>query len=275
MHQENFIPWFTSLEEYRLDDMLLAKAYENTAKQLKQSLKTAIAYQALASESIQEQRIFQDFTKKGFRRQITLRPVPWLIIFCSENFISPAKIIAAAMPAHLAHVPIIFISEKPVHQNILVSLELLGLEDIYCINHEELLSIIKAHNNNCAQGRLVLLYDNKNNADMEKFTALKKSIQFNDYLSKLPIFIDNTAPKLVLDINLGQEAKDVINFAHGNAQYITIENCQTADAYYTHKPFNDFNIRQVWGKGMEACWHHINYGQDFFIQKFYHADLFF
>lgn len=125
-----------ALEAFRIDDALLAQAYDAMPPALRARLKTAIAFQyhlngeAPAWETRRVHR-----PTAGFCHTVHEKPAAWTVAVIETDFNSPARLLAALMPAVLAGVERIFVVSfgAPPDDALLVALELAGLEDIFVL----------------------------------------------------------------------------------------------------------------------------------------------
>ncbi len=139
--------WF---EKYRLDDAISAKAYEEAHIEHKAAIKSAIALHfAVNSEQLPIRTMR---TKGAFTLHEEISPCSAAIFVLQKDFNSPAKLIAGIMPALFAKAPVIVIMQEKISQDMLLSLELLGIEHIFLVedknNIEKL--CLELHSNNLA-----------------------------------------------------------------------------------------------------------------------------
>ncbi len=123
------------LEQYRLDDNLRAKAFENADVKHKGRIKTAIAIH-FAKEKEVHNSLYK-IEKNAFLFEKNISPCDVTLFYVDEDFSSPALFISALMPALFAKSPLGVIFRKEPSQNILLALELLGLEHVFLFKKEE------------------------------------------------------------------------------------------------------------------------------------------
>ena len=248
--------WLELLEPYYIDDDLRALAYEEAKASERQALKTATAYHALQAEDIYSQDCKYQFKNKGFWQNIHKIPCSKVFIICHENYTSPARLIASASLAIFAQVPeIIFINisaSNSVHHNILLALELLGLEDAFTVPD---ISIIENILNlpNMEQNRIIILGD--------ELVHLCDKLQ----LLNIRYFKDTTSPTLLVPNDIDMLTRDLITFAHPDAIITNNIHIFNHATYINEYNYDDkLATSQIWCKGMEACWQHTQLNKDFF-----------
>ncbi len=124
--------WF---EEYRLDDTISANAYEEAKLEHKAAIKSAIALHfAVDSEQLPIRTMR---TKGAFVLHEDTKPCIASIFVLNEAFNSPAQLIAGLMPALLAKSTVIVLLKNTSNQDVLLSLELLGIEHVFVISESE------------------------------------------------------------------------------------------------------------------------------------------
>lgn len=131
------------LEAFRPDDDLYAQAYENTPAPLRALLKTSMAF-AFHRRGMKDgdgaYRV--DCPRAGFSRREDVRPAAWTLAVTGPGFASPARFLAAAVPAIMAGVPrILAVSSEPFAPAVITALELAGLEDSFVLDAEGLASL--------------------------------------------------------------------------------------------------------------------------------------
>ncbi len=276
--------WLTHLEPHRIDDALRADAYENTPSAQRQCLKTAIAYHAASQgESASTQSTFTEHRAKGFWHSVYASPAPTLFVICDTNYTSPARLVAACMPALLAQIPhVVFISlqenAEAVAPALLVALELLGIEDAFCLQNisqckEVFKSIPQAH-----QQRILLL------------GSTLQELRVTAQAYRIPFFEDTVEPHIFISPKTAPSVQDMVFFAHPDA-HVVIDNAPYAQAGYgteelispmhaksfAHAPspsalFSEYPLcEQRWASGMEACWQIQGLSKDFFINRYFTA----
>ncbi len=120
-------PW---LEQYQMDEALMAQAYDQVDPAARARIKTALAcYFALwppHADQNSHGRILN-----GFDLRIHEEPAPWVLAVVAPGY-SPARVMAALMPAILAKVSPVLVLCSGLPDSLLRSaLELAGLEDIF------------------------------------------------------------------------------------------------------------------------------------------------
>lgn len=206
----NFWPQWA--EETRIDDDLLTKAYENTEPKYKAAIKTGLALSFMYFGQNQGTKLTKTTdTHKGFWQHETTIPAPWAIIALTDTYDAPARVIAACIPAQLANIQtigVVFIGKKP-NKNILVSLELCGIENIFLLNKTQLCTLLEELQP--GPGRLVLLH----NGELDSIAQNARLISLPFYEERQPPILNIPEPS-VFDI-------DILKFAHGNIINKTLE----------------------------------------------------
>ncbi|MEG2171918.1 MAG: hypothetical protein RRY29_01510, partial [Desulfovibrionaceae bacterium] len=128
--------WPEALECSRLDDAVTGQAYEAVSPAQRACIKTGIAFHyALHGEQPEqwEQRICN--RAQGFAHTVRRRAAAWTLLFMEPEYAAGPRLIAALMPAVLARVPmvgVVCVGGLP-SAAASASLELLGIEDIFCL----------------------------------------------------------------------------------------------------------------------------------------------
>ncbi len=257
--------WLAQLEPHRIEDALRGNAYEEATAKQRQCLKTAIAYHALQGEGAQEQRCFSNFAARGFWQEVHTKPADFALVLCAENFCAPARMIAAIMPALLNHVPVYFISIGQPHASLLLTLELLGLEEAFAVPTKAADSIFESLFQSLfevgeTQNPRLILLENSPDDTLKLVFVQAKALGW-------PTFEDAQKYQLSLDPSLDQEARESITFAHGPARYVDQYTHEAHAFFIKNSQGSTQNCPQIWGQGLEGCWQYPNHGKDFFLQK--------
>ncbi len=266
---KNTLQWLEFLDNYSIDDAVRAAAYESATPAERQCIKTAIAYHALQGESPYRANSFTEFAGQGFWHKIKKTAAPWLVAVSSPEYISPARLIAMLMPAILLQVPVFFVSLDEPAPSVLLTLELLGIENIYSLKTTHaLLEALQAQGEQGAlsHGRFVLMHHNLAICSPSSVRSLCPALQ----CLHIPYFEDLKPPVLHVQEGMGQEQRHLIDFAQQDATF-THDTQSFANACYQHtETRSDYPYAQVWQKGLEGCWVHAQYGKDFYY-NFVHS----
>lgn len=157
--EESLFQW---LENFRQTDAELEAAYELIAPKFRAAIKTGIAMtefhfrprRAKTGES-------QASPILGFQESSSCQPVELAIIVLDADYAAMARLCAAACLPALAGVQrtlAIIAGQKQPSAEILLTLELCGIEDIYCLNPEQLLNLPEKLPQNSA---VSILHDGK------------------------------------------------------------------------------------------------------------------
>ncbi len=125
------IKFALEFEKYRYDDNLLANAYEKADIDVKAAIKSAIALHFEVEIQPLPMRTMR--TKGAFVLHEEVKAKRASIYIVNENFTSPAELIAAVMPAILAKSNVVLLARYRMSEEMLLSLELMGIEDIFLI----------------------------------------------------------------------------------------------------------------------------------------------
>lgn len=129
--------WIDTLpEEYRVRDEVMAAAYEATGDQGRAWLKTTMALvRARFGESAEYKQVRERPAGSGFEMVRTDRPVDWVVVLVDEDFHAATRLCAAVMVARLAGArrTVALLQGEPAPA-ILTALELLGVEDIFALD---------------------------------------------------------------------------------------------------------------------------------------------
>ncbi|MBO4335613.1 MAG: histidinol dehydrogenase [Desulfovibrio sp.] len=130
------------LEELRLPDELSAAAYEATSQDLRARLKGGMAYaqRVFGQAEGGVERHLLEAGHSAISRESLVRPVDWVMLYIAEDYAAAARVLACAILPRLCAVRdvfAVFAGPEP-EQAALVSLELCGVQDLYCLGPEEL-----------------------------------------------------------------------------------------------------------------------------------------
>ena len=240
------------LEACRPDDELYADAYEGTPAELRALLKTAIAFcfhrWPLMEDEAHLERIS---SRSGFRHSEVSRPAGWVIASLGPGFSSPARLLAALVPAVLAGAgPVIVVSEAPFAPAICTALELAGLEDSFLLDGEQIPGLYEDLRALSADGRVVA-FPGADGA----FTEAQKELLHSAALDGLPRLRDLPSPRLLCLHEPGSEAEARLQWLYPDADMLREAAPGLRAAYVPDgsacpqdaAPF-------ICGPGMEACW---------------------
>ncbi len=198
------------LQEYALEDELLAAAYEATPAPYRAWIKTTLAlvhavYKEQASLSIQH----HFWPDAGFAHEQTARPHPWALFGLSSSFAAPTRLAAALMAARLAHCEpvLVRVAEQGSFPNaLLTAAELTGVSQIASLTQKQWLHVVAEQ----AHMPLVLFDDAEH--------GLQKSLQVQD-LSRI-IWYD-TPPTFGIAHDMID--KDALCWAHPDARIMSLQ----------------------------------------------------
>ncbi len=263
-------PWTTLLAPYTIEDTIRAQAYEHAGNQERQMLKTAIAYHALDGESPSVQSSVLEYKNKGFWQRKHSAPAPTLFILCGAEYSSPARLIAATMPALLAGVSrTVFIQIGTPCPALLLALELLGIEEAYALPDLifalEFLRQLDKSELPCHNQRLLLLHP------AQSLLSLRPMLED----LHMPFYEEARPPRIFMAPTVGESMAQNIGYAQPDAVQ-TANPFDFAHAYYgVDRPSQNVLAQAVCQgtarydqhltQGMEACWHMWGLSKDFFL----------
>ncbi|MDR1855592.1 MAG: hypothetical protein LBR22_00295 [Desulfovibrio sp.] len=151
--------WPEWAEAMRVDDGLVAEAYDATPAGCRAALKTGLAL-AFLHFGQQPKRVLEERTEPelGFWRHVADDPAPWAMVAFPCDYTAAARIAAACVPALLAGVPLVGAASigGPPSTQALAALELSGVEDILQLDVAGLCALLEEAQP--GNGRLVLLH---------------------------------------------------------------------------------------------------------------------
>lgn len=157
-------PFARWLESPLLGDDVFAAAYDAVTPQERACCKTLIArlHACLGEETLEEDTRYLRL-RQGFKLATVRQPVQWTLLLWDEACPSPARILAALMPAILAGVPHILAcqvssdSAAVVPSPVLAALELAGQEAVASLGGGETLHLIASLAATREPGRIAAL----------------------------------------------------------------------------------------------------------------------
>ncbi|WP_457572294.1 hypothetical protein [Desulfovulcanus sp.] len=159
MHLDNW------LERFALDDQILAQSYEQLGDVKRSWLKKLIAhlYNYYGRKNCQEKMVSMAYAQ-GFKSYVRISPWNLLVCVIDNQFKAANKVLAAIMPALMAGTKeIIVILENSEHkempEQILVGLELMGVENILLMDKENISNFMQEIVSNNAVDGLFCLGD--------------------------------------------------------------------------------------------------------------------
>lgn len=267
------------LEAMRPDDRLAASAYENTPAPLRALLKSAIAFHfQFWGEMPTEQTQGVRNPAAGFAWQRAERPVPWTLAVMDPAYASPARLLAALLPAVLAGVDMILVvcPDQPPAPVQNVALDLAGLENLYVVpsagaSAPALTDVVRELAAQ-GEGRLLLFP-----TECSRFSPLFQTLCETARGLRVRLWQDMPAPRIALvtddadgkdgEDRAGEAAlRDKLQWAHGDAVVQRVSPgawpagngfaaCCAARADVFEKVAAG-HTPLLLGPGLEACWLH-------------------
>lgn len=265
MQPENDAPWEIPswLERRRIEDGLLAVAYEETPNEWRVAIKTAIAAAHFLSGNPLESKS-AGAANGLFSWRWTSAPASLCAIFAPADLSAAAFVTAAALAPLLAGVENILwvMRGASPHRNQLVSLELCGLENIFLVNKDHEKRLREELPQQCrvltiAHPASVLPDFHKNSgAFVSRLDACPQT-----YLPEPQFF-----------------REDILRFALGATPLSTGGQQRLHwDAIYATEEFRNRSHLQadLWlGPGLELFWAFPHLNADFFTNKSWHMRMF-
>lgn len=250
------------LESFRPDDVLYADAYENTPPHLRALLKTAIAFAFHRWEGNDGELTTERRSRRaGFSRAERSRPADWVLAHVGADFASPARFLAALLPAVLAGVHrIVVISPAPFAPAVATALELSGLEDSFVLNDAQTADVYEDLRAASPDGRVILFP-----AASGASSAGEKDLMHRAAADGTPLYRDRFAPALLSLYGekdddaptqpSGGEMAERLLWLHPDARLLS-EPAPGLDAVYLpeERLTSPHLAPFAAGPGMEACW---------------------
>lgn len=262
--------WPEVCDALRLNDAVMAQAYDSVAPALRACIKTGIAFQyALYGEQPNQEARYICDSARGFAHGMQYRPAAWTMLFLGPDYASGPRLVAALMPALLSRVPLVGIACLGAlpSQAVCASLELLGVEDIFCLADlpaaQHLLQQLADANTPYGPGRALFLHKGE-------LAPLEQAAR----LLNLGLWQEAAAPRIAMQAYSVCDAK-TLQWCHPDVQFITENNSnmQEADAVFGATPplMLQANPQQsaplLLGSGTEGLWWHKNLEPSFFVEK--------
>ena len=157
-------PFARWLDSPLLDDGIFAAAYDAVTAQQRACCKTLIArlHACLGEETLQDDTRYLSL-RQGFKLAALRQPAQWALVLWDAQCPSPARILAALMPAILAGVPHILACQVAtggagaVPPPVLAALELAGQETAASIDAQETMRLLNTLAATKEPGRIALL----------------------------------------------------------------------------------------------------------------------
>ena len=241
------------LDACRPDDALYADAYEGTPAELRALLKTAIAFAFHRWPSMDgENSLIRRSGRSGFAHEELRRPAPWVLALIGPGFASPARLLAALIPAVIAGTGrILIVSEKPFSPAVCTALELAGLEDSFLLDAEQMPGLYEDLRACSADGRIVAFPG----AD-GIFTPAQQELLHDAALDGLPRYRDLPQPRILSLHDEGSETEARLRWLHPDAELLRTPG-PGISAVFTPRTGASLSPNFpafLCGPGMEACW---------------------
>lgn len=244
------------LEEKRISEAAMADAYAFFPATCRAAIKTGIAlahfHFGAKTENILQWRESENL---GLGISVQTAQVPVALLCLDAKLTAAARICAAAILPVLAGVPRIvaaFVNGQPA-QAALLTLELCGIEHIYCLKPADLVSLAASLPN---QARIVMLHEAEE-------ASLQLAAQLRNIAAKLaiPFYENGEKPSLLLKTPDCFDCK-VLEFCQGSLPD-TDATAQVYDAIYSDQK-DCHEARLALRPGCEGFWLYPGLTPDFF-----------
>lgn len=271
------------LDAVRQPDEKQAAAYEACPSDFRASLKTAIAFTFhLWGESASRFETRLENSHSGFVHTLSCRPAAWTLALLSPGYLSPARFIAAILPAILAGVGKILVASLDAAPSsaLCAAVELAGLEDMFIFpsGTDDIPRLIRELHAQHPDGR-VLLFPSAANEESGISIARQTAKEL-----KIHLWRDDPVPRLSLIPPSGKNGagekhehilrRDIVAWAHGDAEILDREEYGIA-AHFVQEYADAFPDSQApplsFGPGLEACWIHPFLTPEYFRTRTLHA----
>ncbi len=242
------------LESFRPDDALYADAYEGTPAHLRALLKTAIAFAFHRWKPDQGERsVTVESPRAGFARTERSRPASWVLAVAAEGFASPARLLAALVPAVIAGVDrIIVVSPATFAPAVATALELSGIEDSFVLDDDCAADLYEDLRAASPDGRVVVFPGGG------PLTPGQKDLLHRAAADGLRVFRDAPAPRILAlgaeEGPLPEETRERLLWLHPDAELIDAPAPELRAVFTQSDVPSGCAAPFVAGPGMEACW---------------------
>lgn len=239
------------LDACRPDDALYADAYEGTPAELRALLKTAIAFAFHRwPPADDEEAASRRSARSGFSHSESSRPAGWAIASLGPGFASPARLLAALVPAVLAGVErMVVVSEAPFSPAVCAALELAGLEDSFLLDGEQMPGLYEDMRTLCPEGRVLAFPGAEGN-----FTPAQQELLHSAALDGMPRLRDLPSPRILCLHTPGSFHEESLRWLQPDAEFLREPAPDIRAAYVPGEASAPGGLPFVCGPGMEACW---------------------
>ena len=248
-------------EGFRAGDEVFARAWEEAGAQDRALLKTAIAFQFhLWGMRDGRGSLERSDPREGFRSIVSSGPAPWTLAVLSPGYASPARLLAALVPAVLAGTRPAVISLSVPAPSIAAALELAGLDDLFIMDGAGARKLLAELRAACAGGCLALFpWPAGQGEGASPEPPLLPGPPCGPWRG-LRVWQDTPRPRIILRPSAaesdGRELERRLQWLHPDAILEGTEAGGAADAV-----FNAQDLRPACGTaglllqaGLEACW---------------------
>lgn len=258
--------WPDAFDKWRLDDTLLAEAFDSLTSTQRAAIKTGIAlHYSLHGEHSAHTTCCVHDRVKGFGYQHGQRPMPWTIVYLQPHFAAGPRLVATLMPAILAGVPLLAVAcvggapSAPA----CACLELMGVEHVFCLPDssaaEQLLEV--AFTALGPQGCTLFLGEEQARVGLSSLYQTAQDFGLRSWQSL-------SSPRLIVHTSMAHAASQ-ISWCHPDGNILDPQADQ-ADALFCVQGVEGLPHRLVplvLGEGMEGFWCYQELEPGFFLQK--------
>ena len=247
------------LERFRPDDDLYADAYEGTPAERRALLKTAIAFAFSRRRPDEDETFVRSVSgREGFVREERSVPAAWVLAAAGEGFGSPARLLAALVPARLAGAGrIAVVSPVPFAPAVVTALELSGLEDSFVLDEGRTADLYEDLRATSPDGRVVVF------PGPDGLSAEQKDVLHRAAADGMPVYRDRPCPHILSLYSeetacpggpSPEEIRDRLLWLHPDA-VLTDGNEPDVRAVFAPEGVRPpCTAHLAAGPGMEACW---------------------
>lgn len=265
---------FEILEEYKIADELCANAYETCTPDIRNLIKTAIAFHFSENTMQEAHEVFMENSSSGFCKGIKKQAVENGFIFIGKDYSALAKFLAILCQAIRANVkqPFVFIEKTMPEKEFslfLTCLELCGIENSYYLPEKDKIENLAAQ------------LQKENN--LTKYVFCGASEKNIPNIKPFNAFTDTFKPSICAQ----HSQKEMLSLSYGNEATITYRSenpLLSSREHFTRliqSPKKHYDISfisaetgwQNYGLGMEFCFKHPQLPQDFFYDILHFSNL--
>lgn len=270
------------LEQHRLDDEILNKAYYSAKPEFRTLLKNAVSlsyYHFGHNNAISH--IKKEFQDLNISQEQDSTPVKNSIIFFDSGYNACGRLCSAALMPILAGAmpPLAICLEGEPHYDLMLALEIAGVEDIFCMTTKKAAELLSVFCNKNAPADVIPVFLKGKFAPTLVNQARNLKLKFYEekYLPETACILPHNCPEKLKNVHDSHKMLANIEYAQGVKPQMFIYNEEKPafkDKYYdciyvpdNKVPLDNFNnCRLLLGPGCEAFWVFPDLSPDFFCQ---------